>query len=222
SAGDAKVTYYRDVLPILQANCQGCHRAGAAGPFALTTYKQAATWADDIKEYTRARKMPPWKPVDGPKFNHERKLSDKEIATLVAWADAGSPAGDPKDAPPPASFPDGWALGPPDLVLTVPDEFQVGASGRDLFRVFVLPTGLTEDKFVAAFQVKPGNPRVVHHTLNFIDVGGGARALEAKERDRPKTADERDVGPGYSVAMGVGIRPRGAIGGWAPGQMPHF
>jgi AhpC/TSA family len=221
TASDAKITYYRDVLPVLQANCQSCHRPGAAGPFSLMTYKQAVNWAGDIKDYTHSRKMPPWKPAEGLDFTGERKLSDNDVATLAAWADAGAPAGDPKDAPPPVQFTEGWALGPPDLIVTVPEEFQVGAGGRDLFRVFVLPTGLTEDKYVSAFQVRPGNPRVVHHTLNFIDTTGAARALEQKERDRNKEADEPDAGPGYSVAMGTGIRPTGAIGGWAPGQMPH-
>src|SRR5436309_10372317 len=84
------VTYYRDVLPILQARCQGCHRPGEVGPFALTTYRQAVRWAADIKEYTRTRKMPPWKPVEGADFVGDRRLSDKEIALLSAWADGGT------------------------------------------------------------------------------------------------------------------------------------
>jgi peroxiredoxin len=215
----ADVTYYRDVLPILQTHCQQCHRAGEVGPFALTTYKQAARWSEEIKEFTQARKMPPWKPVAGPGFHNERRLSEKDLATLAAWVDGGRPEGDPRDAPPPPRFVDGWQLGTPDLVLTVPEEMTVGASGGDLFRCFVLPTGLAEDRYVAAIEVRPGNKRAVHHALLFVDGDGQGRRLESKERDRPKAADEPDRGPGYSVPMGVGFRPQGGLGGWAPGQM---
>src|SRR5262249_22525069 len=86
-----KVTFTRDVLPILQNRCQECHRPGEVGPFSLVTYKQAVNWADDIKEYTASRKMPPWKPVEGPTFHAERKLTDAEIKTLAAWVDGGTP-----------------------------------------------------------------------------------------------------------------------------------
>ncbi len=217
--GAAKVTYYRDVLPILQNNCQSCHRPNEIGPFSLMTYKQAVNWADDIKAYTKDHRMPPWKPVASAHLRDERRMADKDVATLAAWVDGGTPAGDPKDAPPAKEFPTGWQLGKPDLVLTVDGEMQIGASGRDLFRCFILPTGLTEDKFVTAYEVRPGNTRVVHHTLNFIDTHGHGRKLEQKEKDRPKKDDEQDIGPGYSVNMGTGFAPDGALGGWAPGYV---
>jgi peroxiredoxin len=219
SPAKTAVTYHRDVLPILQERCQQCHRPGEVGPFSLMTYKQAVNWASDIKEYTQSRKMPPWKPVAGVPFHNERKLTDKELTTLAAWADGGTPEGDPKDAPPPRKFVDGWQLGTPDLVLTVPEEMTVGASGDDLFRCFVLPTNLGEDKYVVAMEVRPGNNRVVHHTLNFIDRTGQARKLEQKERDRTKRPDAKDHGPGYPVGMGIGFLPQGNLGGWAPGQL---
>jgi peroxiredoxin len=220
SPKDGAVTFYRDVLPILQTNCQECHRPGAAGPFALMNYKQAVNWADDLKEYTRERKMPPWKPVDGPAFHNERKMSEKDIRTLAAWVDGGTPEGDPNDAPPPRKFVSGWQLGEPDLVLTLPEEMTLGATGPDLFRCFVLPTGLKEDKYVTAVEVRPGNSRVVHHSLNFWDVSGKARGLEKKERDKADKGADR--GPGYTVGMGLGFIPSegevGGVGGWAPGQ----
>lgn len=214
-----KVTYYRDVLPILQNHCQGCHRPGEVGPFSLMSYRQAVNWAGDVKEFTHSRKMPPWKPSEGLAFRDERTLNDKDIATIAAWVDGGTPEGDSKDAPPPKKFPDGWQLGKPDLVLTVDGDFQLGASGRDLFRCFVLPTGLTEDKHVTAIEVRPGNPRVVHHTLNFIDTAERGRKLQQKEKERDKKEDEKDLGPGYTVQMGVGFAPSGAMGGWAPGHV---
>src|SRR5262249_54573713 len=148
---------------VLQNHCQQCHRPGSVGPFALLTYKQAVNWASDIKEYTQSRQMPPWKPVEGIAFYNDRRMSDRDIATLAAGVGGGTPAGDPKDAPPPREFTDGWQFGKPDLVLTPSDDFVLGGGGRDLFRCFALPTGLTEDKYVVAIEVKPGNPRVVHH-----------------------------------------------------------
>jgi peroxiredoxin len=218
-----EVTYYRDVLPILQANCQQCHRPGEVGPFSLMTYEQAVNWAGDIKEYTQSRKMPPWKPVDGIAFHNERKLSEKQIETLAAWADGGTPEGDSKDAPKPREFVDGWQLGKPDLVLTVPEEMTIDAAGKDLFRCYVLPTNLTEDKYVVAVEVRPGNKRILHHTLNFWDTSGEARKLEEKSQKDAKP-DDKDRGPGYSSAMGVGFRPAtpgtfGGLSGWAPGTL---
>jgi len=220
---DGKVTYHRDVLPILQNNCQQCHRPGEVGPFSLLTYKQAVRWASDIKDTTKSRQMPPWKIVEGIPFHNERRLSDRDIATLAAWADGGTPEGDSKDAPKAKEFVDGWMLGKPDLVLQAKEDFVVGPGGRDIFRCFVLPTGLTEDRYVVALEVKPTNPRVVHHTLNFIDSLGRGRKLEAKaqEEEKGRKADEYDRGPGYSMAMGVGFRPDGGLSGWAPGQLAH-
>jgi peroxiredoxin len=225
-AKDGPVTYYRDVLPIVQRNCQQCHRPGEVGQFSLLTYRQAVNWADDIKSYTRKHFMPPWKPTAGLPFHNERKLTDKEIATLAAWADGGTPAGNPKDAPPPASFTEGWFLGQPDLVLTVPSEMQIGPSGRDLFRCFVLPTNLTEDHYVTAVEVRPGNPRIVHHALLAIDTTGKGRQLQkaAEQTKEPAISHDGpslDKGPGYPVSMGFGFIPQGGLSGWAPGLLPR-
>ena len=231
------LTYYRDVLPILQERCQTCHRPGEVGPFSLMTYRQAVNWSEDIKSFTQSRRMPPWKPVAGPDFHNQRTLTDKELTTLAAWVDGGTPAGDPKDAPLPRTFPEGWQLGTPDLVLTVSDDFQIGPTGNDLFRCFVLPTNLPEDKYIAAVEIRPGNRRILHHTLLFIDRTGQGRKLEQQARargtgpgawsgDQPQRGDphaltDLDRGPGYSVAMGVGFAPQGGLSGWAPGQMPR-
>jgi thiol-disulfide isomerase/thioredoxin len=220
-ASNGAVTYYRDVLPIVQNQCQTCHRPNEVGPFSLMTYRQATKWGEDMKEYTQNRKMPPWKPTqEHGSFRDERGLTEREIATIAQWVDSGMKEGDPKDAPPPRHFSEGWQLGEPDLVLTVPKEMTIGATGKDLFRVFVLPTGLTEDKFVSAIEVRPGNKRVVHHTLNFLDTQGRGRKLEEQEKERTKKPDEQDYGPGYSVSMGVGFfPPSGGLAGWAPGNV---
>jgi peroxiredoxin len=221
-AAGGKVTFYRDVLPVLQQRCQGCHRPGEIGPFSLLTYTQAVRWAADIKDYTVSRKMPPWKPAEGKKFRDERKMTEDEIRVVAAWVDGGTPEGDAKDAPPPMQFPDGWQLGKPDLVLTPEADYTLGATGPDVFRCFVLPTGLTEDRYVVAYEVRPGNPRIVHHALNLLDTRGTARKRLAEEENRVKSADEVDRGPGYSTRMAPGFLPRGDIGGWAPGLRPHY
>lgn len=220
-APTGQVTYHRDVAVILQKHCQDCHRPGDVGPFALLTYKQAVNWAGDIKEYTHNRKMPPWKPNEGLAFHNERRLTDKELATIAAWVDGGTPEGNAKDAPAPRQFTSGWHLGQPDVVLTMPDDFTLGPAGRDIFRCFVLPTNLPDDAYVSAIEVKPGNARVVHHTLLFIDRTGSGRKLEAKQQSEPRDPNGLDSGPGYSKAMGVGFAPQGALGGWAPGQVPR-
>lgn len=229
-ASGGKVTYHRDVVPILQNHCQQCHRPGEVGPFSLMTYKQAVNWADDIKSFTHKRTMPPWKPSEGVAFHNDRRLPQKEIDTLAAWVDGGTPEGDPRDAPPPRKFPEGWQLGTPDLILTVDGEFTLGPTGRDVFRCFVLPTNLKEDVYVAAVEFRPGNPRIVHHILTFIDTTGAGRRLEkaAKEKsksakdDHPEDEPVLDQGPGYSVSMGVGFLPQGGLSGWAPGQVPRY
>ncbi len=227
---DASVTYYKDVAAILQNRCVECHRSGQVGPFSLVTYKQAVNWADDIKDYTHDKKMPPWKPVGGPGYKNTRSMPDSEIVTLAKWVDAGCPEGNEKDAPPARTFSNEWNLGEPDLVLEVPEDFHVGPAGKDLFRCFVLPTALGEDKYIVGYEVKPGNPRVVHHSLNFFNTTGQGRELLEKEKGMKLPADATDYGPGYPTAMGVGfvpdptkakasVPPIGGFGGWAPGQL---
>jgi peroxiredoxin/mono/diheme cytochrome c family protein len=226
------VTFYKDVAPILNSHCVVCHRAGEVGPFPLTSFAHARRWAADVKEYTGNRQMPPWMPAAGLPIRGERKLSAKEIATLAAWADADAPEGDPKDAPKAPDFgTDGWRHGKPDLVITPGDDFRLGGAGDDLFRVFVVPTRLAENRWVVGYDVKPGNPRVVHHTLHYFDTTGQARKLEDAQREKDKGKLLMDGGPGYNASMGVGFIPSagkkdaptfGWVGGWAPGQAPEF
>jgi peroxiredoxin len=221
----SSVTYHRNVLPILQKHCQECHRPGQVGPFSLLTYRQAVTWADDIVAFTSSRSMPPWKPIEGGPFHSERRMSDAEISLLKRWVESGAPEGNPKDAPPPRQFTDGWKLGQPDLVLTVSEDFQLGASGPDVYRYFVLPTDLPEDKYVTAVEVRPGNGRVVHHAILFYDRSGRARQREIREQEKEKARAGDDRGPGFSMAMALGFLPgflpEGGMGGWAPGLMPR-
>ena len=153
--------------------------------------------------------MPPWKPTAGvgPKLKHDRSLTAKEIAVLEAWADAGAPRGEPAHMPAPARFPEGWALGPPDLVLEMAEDFRVPASGPDIYRCFVIPTDLPRDVSISAVEYRPGNRRVVHHMMAFVDT-------HAYGRHR----DTAEPGPGYISYSGPGIEIAGDLGGWAAGN----
>src|SRR5579863_3226511 len=181
------VTYARDIAAILQANCVKCHRDGEVAPFPLVSYADASKRARQLARVTQARFMPPWKPE--PDFGHfvdERRLNDRELALIGDWAQAGAPEGDAADLPPPARFTEGWEIGEPDLIVKMPEPFEVPADGRDVFRNFVIPSGVTEEKLVAAVEFRPGNRRIVHHAIFYLDTSGVAR-----------TRDAADPGPGY-------------------------
>jgi mono/diheme cytochrome c family protein len=213
SKAPLKPTFARDVAPILQQNCQQCHRPGQVGPFSLVTYDQARKRAADIADQVLERRMPPWKPdpTVGPAFKHSKALSEADIAIVAAWAEAGAPEGDPADLPSPPAYRDGWALGDPDLVLEAAEDFAIPANGSDIYRCFVIPTALPEDRYIAAIEYRPGNPRFVHHVLTYIDTAGQGRKR-----------DEADPGLGYSCFSGPGIEIHGDLGGWAPGNEPAF
>jgi thiol-disulfide isomerase/thioredoxin len=207
----AAPTFAKDVARIIQKNCQECHRKGQVGPFPLETYEQARKRADDIATVAEDRAMPPWKPVPGvgPKFKHDRSLSTADIATLSAWAEAGAPMGDPSDMPPPVEWKDDWMLGTPDLVVEPSEDFSIPADGPDIYRCFVIPTNLPKDVYVSAIEYRPGNRRVVHHMLAYVDTTGEARKRDAK-----------DPGPGYECFSGPEVEITGDLGGWAPGNEP--
>jgi peroxiredoxin len=207
----AQPTYSDAVAAILQKNCVECHRRGQVAPFALETYAQASKRADDIAAVAEDRKMPPWMAAAQafPAFKHNRSLNDADIATLTAWAAGGAPEGDPANVPPPPSFASDWALGTPDLVVELPTDYAVPADGNDIYRCFVIPTHLTEDRYVAAVEYQPGNRRVVHHIIAYVDTSGQARKKDAE-----------DDGPGYTCFGGPRIEIHGDLGGWAPGNEP--
>jgi len=163
------VTFTKDVAPVLQKNCQGCHRPGEAAPFSLLTYEQARPWAKAMKEAVLLKKMPPWlaDPHYG-KFSNDRSLSQREIDTLVAWSDTGALQGEPKDMPPPVSFIEGWRIPKPDVVFQMPNDFTIPAAGTVEYQYVVVPTGFTEDKWVRFSEARPGNRTLVHHIIAFI------------------------------------------------------
>lgn len=159
-------TYYRDALPILQARCQECHRPGEAAPFSLMSYQEARPWAKAIRAAVATKKMPPWfaNPEHG-KFSNDRSMPQSEIDTLTHWVDQGAKEGNAKDAPSPAKFASGWKIGTPDLVVEMPQAVTVPAKGTVEYTWIVVPTGLTEDRWVETVEVRPSAREVVHHIV---------------------------------------------------------
>jgi mono/diheme cytochrome c family protein len=206
-------TFSKDVAPIFQQHCQTCHHPGDIAPFSLMTYDDAAAHATDIKLMTKTRQMPPWKPVDGcGAFDQPRVLSASEIDTIGKWVDGGAPAGNATDLPTPLQFNSNWVLGQPDLVLSYPEAYTPPATG-DMYRCFPIPTNLTQDQYVSAIDVHPGDRGEVHHVIAYIDTSGSSQAL-----------DDKDPGPGYSSFGGPGFSVTNVnaatLGGWAPGSRP--
>ncbi|HEX6897150.1 MAG TPA: cytochrome c, partial [Bryobacteraceae bacterium] len=162
----APPTFARDVAPILQKNCQVCHRPGEIGPMPLLTYEQVRPWAKAIKSAVVTRTMPPWHadPHHG-SFANNRSLSEADIRTISAWADVGAPSGDLAAAPAPVHFSEGWQIGKPDVIFEMPKEFHVPATGVIDYQWIKMPTGFTKDTWVEAVEVRPGNRAVVHHAV---------------------------------------------------------
>lgn len=180
---DSEITFTNQVARIINRRCVGCHREGEIGPFALTDYDEAAGWADMIAEVVREGRMPPWHASpDHGEFLNDRTLTDEEKETLYAWASAGAPQGDPSELPPLPEKIAGWQLPrEPDLVLNVsPQPFQVPAEGAVSYKYFVIDPELTEDRWVLAAELLPGNPLVVHHILCFARPKGERGGIAAE------------------------------------------
>jgi hypothetical protein len=211
-----QVTFNKDVLPVLQKNCQNCHRPGEAAPFSMLSYKEARPWAAAIKTAVLTKKMPPWfaDPHYG-KFSNDRSLTLAEISTLVAWAETGAKQGDTKDAPPPREFVEGWAIGKPDYVVEMPAEFSIPASGTVDYQYFLVPTGFTEDKYVRVAEARPGNHQLVHHIIAFVRPPGSKWMKDLK----PGVAfvPKRDGNGGGDGGFGGEF-----LVGYAPGLPPEI
>jgi len=160
----ADVTFNKDVLPVLQKNCQTCHRPGEVAPMSLLTYKDARPWAKAIKTAVLMQRMPPWQvePQYDHKFSNGARLTQAERDILAAWADTGAAEGDAKDMPAPVAFTDGWNL-TPDMIVEMPAEFTVQATGTIEYQYMLVKANFPEDVWVRAAEMRPGNSKVVHH-----------------------------------------------------------
>ncbi len=194
-------TFAADIAPIIYGHCMTCHRPGQAGPFPLTSYEEVKRRGDLIVRATGRRFMPPWHATsaDGfPEFRDDRRLSDREIATIRDWVAAGMPSGDLSRAPAPPTFAEGWSLGRPDVELQFAREIDVPADGPDLYRNVVLPLNLPDEKWITAIDFEPSARKVVHHALFFVTPAADSASIGSD-----------DVVPG----LGGGGRGRGLRGG---------
>src|SRR3989441_1386417 len=195
-ASSGEITFTKDIAPILQRSCQPCHRPAGVAPMPLVTYEEVRPWSREIKVRTsigpQAGVMPPWfveKDIGIQKFKHDPSLTDEEIAKIVKWANGGAPRGNPGDMPPPLSFDDSekWTIGEPDLVLKS-KEVTVPATGPDWWGdIGLIPTGLTEDRYVSAVEVREVNDipkagptktvggRYVFHHMTYSSIVPGQR-----------------------------------------------
>lgn len=217
------ITWSEHIAPIVYGNCATCHRPGQVAPFALLSYDDIRRRGSLVAQMVKRRYMPPWKPEPGwAAYRNERKLTPEQIALIDRWVADGMPRGDQSKEPIPPTFANDWLLGKPDLILEMPAAFNVPADGPDIYRNFVLPTGLTEDKWVTAIELKPSARSVVHHVL-FASDRTGAAARQAR-----LTNDGQPGFPGLGALFTIQIEAdplsalSGGLGGWVPGTTPQF
>lgn len=205
-------TYSDSIATLLNDHCVSCHRPGEVAPFSLIGYDNAKNWAPTIAAVTQTKRMPPWKAVPGiGSFEHENRLTENEIALLKEWADKGAPRGEASKEPKPPTFKPGWALGEPDLTLQIPKPFKVSGDGQDEYWHFVLKPDIKEPVYVQAMDVRPGNRKIVHHVILWIDEKGAA----------DKVLAEKGVNGAYLTFGSPGFLPDNSLGGWAPGLQPN-
>jgi hypothetical protein len=200
-------TFTRDVAPILQAKCESCHRSNSIAPMSLVTFEETRPWARSIRARVSARQMPPWhidKTVGIQHFANDRSLSEREIDTIVRWVNAGAPQGDPKHMPSKVTWPDAavWNYAPlfgePDLVIKSPAYTQKG-DAQDAWYKPVVPTGLTEARWVRAIEIRPSTVkgrRITHHAL--------ARLQQDEPKEQASNDENEEVGPGLFMEWAVG------------------
>jgi tetratricopeptide (TPR) repeat protein len=207
-----RLTFNKDIAPIVWRRCASCHRPGEVGPFSLLTYDDVRRRAAQIAVVTSRRIMPPWKPEPGRgEFLNERRLTDPELQSIQQWIATGAVEGDAADLPPAPNWNGRWQLGTPDLIVSMPEAYTVPAGGTDVFRTFVIPVPVSRPRFVRALEFRPGNGRVVHHANLGVDRTRSSRQL-----------DLRDPEPGYAGSMERDARyPEGQLLGWTPGQEAH-
>jgi hypothetical protein len=182
-----QVTFSKDVAPIFQKGCQSCHHEGTSAPMSLMTYAETRPWARSIKERVVRRDMPPWhldKTVGIRQYKNDRSLGDDEIATIARWVDSGAPQGNPADMPPAPSFTSDkeWFIGTPDLTVTTDQDFVMYPNGPDWWLDQFGEVKMTEDRWIKSMEVKPSNPKIVHHAV-----------IYAIEPDAPEGAPEGGV-----------------------------
>lgn len=207
-----RVSYAADIAPVVARQCATCHRLGGSAPFSLASYPDVKGRARQIVAAVKRRSMPPWKPEAGyGAFADVRRLTSDQIALFERWVADGAPAGDLTSAPPPPQPSDGWQLGTPDVVITMPVPYRLPPGGPDRLRNFVMPISASGPRYVRAWEFRSTNTQVVHHATIVVDPTRSSRAL-----------DEHDPEPGYEGLIPLTAQnPQGFFLGWTPGQRPY-
>ena len=214
NANGPRVTFTRDIAPIVFQNCARCHRPGESGPFSLLSYEDVKKHARQIEIVTRTRFMPPWLPeTQELKFADASRLSDEQIATIKKWVDEGAPEGNPADLPPQPKFVQGWQLGQPDLLLKAAKPFVLPASGSDMYWNFIFSLPIDRTRWMKAIEIRPGEKQFIHHANVLVD--------------RQENSRQREKAPGAGFeGMEIKIEsetfdPDSHFLFWKPGSVPH-
>ncbi|MEO8098997.1 MAG: cytochrome c [Acidobacteriota bacterium] len=211
-AADAAVTFNKDVLPVLQANCQSCHRPGEVAPMSLMTYEDARPWAKAIKNAVVTGKMPPWfADTKVGHFKNAKVLSPDAVKVLSAWADTGSLEGDAKDKPAARAFESGWNI-KPDVIVEMPKPFQLPVSGTINYKFVVVKTNFEKDMWISAAEMRPGNSQVLHHGKVWIRPPGSHWLEKAVPGEAYETETQRDV-----IGRNAGEEGNDILGKYNPG-----
>ncbi len=216
-------TFSKDVAPILFKNCTSCHRPGEIAPMSLLTYEDARPYAKAIRDEVSEGHMPPWH-AEAPHgtFLNERRLTDAEKETLLAWAANGAPRGDPGDLPAAPTYAEGWSAGKPDVVFEMDRGYTVPPDGVIEYEYFYLPTNFTEAKWVKSIEVRPGNREVVHHVLVYYRAAPDMKRAPVLQPDPKSSRLPEEQTPGIRVSPPrKDLPPRRLIASYAPGTSPQ-
>lgn len=211
-------TFFRDVYPIVQTKCAGCHADDKIAGFSLSDPQMAGSLAGLMAARTASRVMPPWLPSDlTPDLLGDRSLSDAQIQVFAAWSAAGAPLGELSDKPLGLVPEDAFDLKDPGLTFTLPVPYAPDATLTDDYRCFVVPLDVHEDRANIGLRVTPGNPAIVHHVIATLYRGEDLPKLQALDAETP----DRPGWPcfGGNAVDGVGAVPVGALGTWVPGVL---
>jgi hypothetical protein len=214
SPAAAGPTFTKDVAPILYKNCTNCHRPGEIAPMSLLTFNDARPWAKSNGTQVAKGAMPPWHadPTHG-EFLNDRRLTETEKNTIVAWVNAGAPEGNPSDLPAQPAYASEWLLGQPDAVFSMAEDYPIPAQGTIAYQYFEIPTTFAEDKWIQAMEVRAGNPSVLHHVIVYSRAPLPPQpAQPATPPPAPSATPQPRPAPVFIFAQGTAI-PAGQTGG---------
>ncbi len=222
-------TFAKDIAPIFYDNCVACHRPNHLAPMSLISYEDARPWARAVKSKVLAREMPPFfadTSVRG--YKNDTSLTQHEVDTISAWVDGGAPRGNDADLPEVPQFAEGWSIGEPDLIFTMLEPFEVPADGTVPYSYVTVPTNLKQDVWISAYELVPGDRRVLHHVIAQVmeDDGKPATGEVLLTRDGDRTRAEGATVGGYvpnrlGTVYPVGVASRLPSGADIEAQM-HY